>query len=791
MAVMISWLIGTIVLFAGPPEAVMRADFELNAAGKWDLKSLPTAEQVIATDPLVRQYLQEVLAKIAKESPKERWNLNITGQGSFILRVNNEMRTKVSPFKLQTPREGTDAVSKRELLAVVGTPVPQVVVRKELVISIRVHGSREIAAQPVETTLGELERRGLLKEGLSAEERGYRVEVAGPEGAKGSGISWANSKEHDHALRLAAFAFESAKRHELSSTLPSGVEGGDSKPSGDVRAEITKHAHERFQLSGDWKVPDDPNATQKRFEVDVTSRMETSSPWKITVHLQAIEKATIFIDSIRVRGETKDAGDFAFLAEKKTKLEAELADKLGANGKDLLSRHNGHLVTREEYLPWVDEVTKELKAEPKIVEAVAEAKFGTVTFKPVWQPRETELKGSLGWSSDKGLGGSLALSIRNPLWVDNAQLDLSVEAGTEEQGGKFSYGIPYYQSPDGHLTSRLDLTASYVRDDDQKLGAPEDPSLEEERITAAVKNTLRYWFTRIDDAAEKAAAKTKEAAVGWRYSLALETSMGISDTRLDGPQEIRDEVEDGRVLYFLVDAKQRWWRKLRLRDEPGIGATELNWDLRVKKGIEGGLGDFDFFSGNTEVSGTVYFGSKTSRDYLVRLTVGGALVTGSAPVFEEFRLGGESTVRGLEAGERLAREAVYETIEFGISLERLSQIVPGLDKLMPPETEKKGAGSDAREAGPDPKPPGGFDLKGSYLAMFLDHAYIAEESSRKDARKGSRSVESLGAALQIPLGTEDARPGDLRGRLVLGYAWSPDSDIHQYGRVFAAVKLDF
>ena len=165
------------------------------------------------------------------------------------------------------------------------------------------------------------------------------------------------------------------------------------------------------------------------------------------------------------------------------------------------------------------------------------------------------------------------------------------------------------------------------------------------------------------------------------------------------------------------------------------------------------------FASNTSLTGKIYFGDKSSRDFIVRLTVGGALVTGNSPLFEEVRIGGDTIVRGMEEGERTARGLIFDSLQFGVALERPW---PG--------------GSDAL----------GFDLKNVYATLLFDHALITRHGSATPPPPGeSRNFESVGASLEMAL------PGDkTAGSLEFGYAWSPQS-IHDHGRVFTTVRFDF
>jgi len=234
---------------------------------------------------------------------------------------------------------------------------------------------------------------------------------------------------------------------------------------------------------------------------------------------------------------------------------------------------------------------------------------------------------------------------------------------------------------------------------------------------------------------------------------------GLTDVRLTAPPALRPAAEGGQILFLLLDAQQSLRWKFLPPDRHGWGETRLLWNITAKKAFQAGPGDFDYFAGNTSITGKFYFGDKSSRDFNIRLTIGGALITGNSPLFEEFRIGGDTIVRGMEEGERTARGLFFDTVEFGVAVERLW---PG--------------GSAAL----------GFDLKNLYLSLLFDHALITRSGSANPPPPGeSRNFESIGVSLEMAL------PSDkVAGSLEIGYAWSPQS-IHENGRVFTTVRFDF
>jgi hypothetical protein len=288
-----------------------------------------------------------------------------------------------------------------------------------------------------------------------------------------------------------------------------------------------------------------------------------------------------------------------------------------------------------------------------------------------------------------------------------------------------------------------------------------------------VGHTLEFKRVSVDQERKPGSAIENEGALNHAYFAKLTTSAGLSDTRLGAPAELKAEAEGGQVLFLLADLEQQWSRKLRMTGEPGLGESKLVWNIHLKKGFEAGPGDFDFFSGQTAATATAYWGKVNSRDFLIRLTVGGVIITGNSPRFEEFRVGGESTVRGLESGERIARGAVYDTVQAGITVDRL---VSGISQVMKKGKDEKPAANKSGQG------PGGLDLESIYVNLFFDYAYITRRDSQ-DA-DGPRSLEAVGLSVEMRL-PESAGQGSIE----FGYAWSPDS-IHEHGRIFTSARFD-
>ena len=730
-----------------------RVDAAEPAGGYWVFKRLPAPEDVIVPDDAelnaALQNAVKALGSADEDNPRE-WELANGGQ-RFRAALKRHLRAFPNFNVVPPPKGAADAG-----ILVVGISYERrmaPVVRKPIEISVIVRGSSAIGQSPVRTTIGELAAEDDAKlSGLTPEERRVPVFVGATDAARNGAERSARTPDHKLAFETALAAFESAKKNDLSRTQPRALAlatgaryGADEAVISDIRA----HVHAQYELSGSWEVVPADEGGRLPVETD-----GLTAPWKIRIALQAVEDVTFYIRGSRFEDHVVSLEAHPRWRKDIAAIEARVQRHHGTRFDQL----RGRLLTSEEFSKVTQEIQQELEREAKIVSAAVDTAPRSIVFTGFFQPRVTELQASGGYSTDKQLQGTLALTSRN-LLVDESLLKLSLNAGLEKREGEFSFALPYPLSADKRTSSSLDVNASYGKDDDLKLGAADAGGFDEEQFRITLRNTFRFTRESFLTEAADSPAEPQAPRPGRAFSTVLAAAVGLSDTRLDAPEERRAEVESGQVLYLLLDLQQSWRSTLRPRDEPGFGETRLFSNVRAKKGIEAGLADFDFFSGTAQVHGRFYFGAKTSRDFLLQLTAGGALVTGNAPVFEEFRLGGESIVRGLEEGERIARGAVYETAQFGVSLARLW--TQGGSRAL------------------------GVDLSTVYLNVFFDHAYVARRGSRNPQHGATRSLEAIGASIEVALPSET-----VLGALELGYAWSPDS-IHDNGRVFTHVRLDF
>lgn len=730
-------------------EVGWRAEGE--AGGYWVLKRLPRPEEVIAPDPL-KTALQKAITSIrdADKTNHQEWNLKRRDPANFVVALTKALPAYVDVAVRSQPEPGSQSgvveiVAPSQQAADTGPSVT----RKAIEISIVVRGSTAIARQPVITTIGNIAAHGLGEVGeITPEEAQIKVLVHPTDAISPQAVAWADSPDHRHAFAAAIAAFKSAKANNLSANQPFGPESqrnGDLNKADDlVQADIDSYVKREFGLPGDWQPVPPEDLARKRLET-----VYGPGPWKIRIALQAVGDVTFRIRGSRIEGNIESLEAHPGWASDIAALEHKIQEREGG-----FAALRGRLLTNDDYLSAAKEIRRDVELEHRVINALVETGERTISVTGEFLPRVTDLEAGVGYSTDKQLSGSVSLTSRNAI-VDDSLLKLSAVVGMEKQTGEFSYALPYFVSHDGRSSATLDINASYGKDNDLLLGTPQFDGFDEQRFAGSIRNTFHFTTERADADASPA----PELRPSQIYALMVAASAGLSDSRLTAPPELRAQTESGQILFLLLDAQQSFRSKLRPREQRGLGEIQLLWNATAKKAFKAGPGDFDFFASNTSVTGTIYFGDRSSRDFIVRLTIGGAFVTGNNPVFEEYRIGGDTIVRGMEEGERTARGLIFDSLQFGVALERLW---PG--------------GSDAL----------GFGLKNFYATLLFDHALITRQGSAVPPPPGeSHNFESVGVSLEMAL------PGNkAAGSLEFGYAWSPQS-IHDHGRVFTTVRFNF
>jgi hypothetical protein len=749
--------------WASVPVVKVSAKPVRNSSGafQWQLTTLPSDADILTVDPILRPQLLRNLAFIRAHD----------GHGAYnaLRQFQNTLARGISRFEWDVPPDPKSA--QDQLLPVLSAtfppaPPPQAA---QLKIEVKVEGSDQITKNPVSTTIGAMQAHGVNGlPALTPEDQRTVVTVSGPDGVGANPMSWNASPEHAIACDAAVAAFVSAKTSRLKDQDPQALgsqPGLPPLPSEAVRSAVATYINRTFTLLGTWQpIPGN---------LELGARYDRSSrTWVVSVPLLAVGNVTFQIIGLKANKDLTwkeftetnwyAADPAAFEADKK-KVEAQMTASLQGVFDELqhtlvdetqFALHKGRIETI---------VRQKSATEPPVV--VNPSGTSDLVVQAVRVPTVTTFSIGGGYSNDKHLFGSLTGSIAK----NGMSGSLSAEAGEKKQDGTLSYSLPgYFNSDDRRWSAGLDITGNFTHATDLQLNQPNSPGTDTDNVTAEVANTLK--FTSLDGTAAEAAASKG------LYQAALETAAGYSDVSWNQHGATASPLQSGGVLYLRLGLNQEWLRTFSQADKPGPGSLDLLLALHVKEGIDAGPGKFGFTSLGGSLTTTFYFGPVTPTDYFLRAIVGGGAMVGTAPVSEEFELGGNNIMRGLDQDERTARGLAWQSLEAGVSLETLLRLLPAAVAALQPTADQQ----TLQMQNP---------LKSIYLTGFSEFAEITQTSVNQIQHLPS-SLQSYGSALELHWTTPNLTGSGKSGttQLRLGYAWSPEST-HSHGMFFTDVSI--
>jgi hypothetical protein len=253
-----------------------------------------------------------------------------------------------------------------------------------------------------------------------------------------------------------------------------------------------------------------------------------------------------------------------------------------------------------------------------------------------------------------------------------------------------------------------------------------------------------------------------------RHLFALKPAFEISFLNADSPQVARSE-QEGQISYVSIAPSYRFAYDL----EPSQGTRgfhDITFENNLLVGIAGRHLGGDFSYDTIEASGTIetHFGFKDTRELFVRGIAGATTVSSGVPLQRQLQPGGGDYVRGLERGEVLARSVLWQQLITGMSFSGIWKRIHRQQQSHP--------GSDNS----GPKLP--FDPNESYVTLFLDHAWSGNSTSFSRTLTSGKSLKGFGIAAELDR---------LQGKFdfTIGYAFSPQSELHQKGLVFTSIKF--
>lgn len=407
------------------------------------------------------------------------------------------------------------------------------------------------------------------------------------------------------------------------------------------------------------------------------------------------------------------------------------------------------------------------------------------------RPLGIEAEVGVAYSTTENVTGNAAVTLKNllrrtPRTLDDPYdvLDVKGRAGPQVRGMEGTWDIPLTR-PRDPFTAGVRAVGDYRQDDRTAFEGLSSGTVEASEWSTEVTLRAAYDSHSLADHlrrdAEDPARRRFEILPSLESGLRYEGSWINDAPATTGLEDGSLPVWRGRLGTVLI------W-DLYQPHRAGIGEVEVEAAARWDQGFDSGDGDFDYSQWQAAGLVKVLFGWEDARDWVFRqsLTTGGS--HGRLPDLSQFRLGGGQPVRGLQEGERSGRSMVATATELGINLGRLVRrparsTTSGQESGAGAEGGEDGTGEEGGKGGDSPL---GF-LEGMYLTAFFDWGRTSPEGSAGDAWEGGRSATGFGVLLEVPKQALGRRFGSLS----VGYAYSPDSELHRGGVFVVSAGFPF
>ncbi len=751
----------------GKAENALRAAFtgkavsEKNGAPEafhWVLDALPTPDDVLITDPTVKARLIEMIPKL-NDRPEHGachvWVLEKNNQCSFTTAITLQFAAIGTKFEftapavplIRLPSQATPSASA-VLRASYLTNPDRVV--SSLCLVVTTEPQAEVCSNPdpssESTTVGALAPAYGIS-GLSAEIQKIQIRIHLPEAnpaTNGPGEPLTKDRMRQQLQDVAIAAFKVAQSFDL---LP----GAKNPEARQEKAENQILATYSIDHSN-WPAP----------KVTYGPIQENSSDYQLTI------KDLHFVGSARV---VATPGSVTGVNT------AQIEAKLSQASKQVDHRFQDSLNSLQGVIPTNDavwKVARQIATAPEITGAVVPfANQGDLEFQGDhrWMFSSLDAKGDIGLAanphelisgdtqfSESNLGGfvhTTALTLHGGPELQQSNLDFDI---TRSLGGhdQFTYGFH--------------LNGTYLRDQNQRFGYLAGPKFIDEEWGP----TPKLFFELIP------------VSASGKFS---------SDTRIDIPLEFRHFGIQAPEAYPLL--LNRGWvtaftpsvRQLLGYDfsrfgpnavpRGGLGEVKVLFtgDAALARPGLGGTFTFDRYEATAQAE--IFWGITRTNDFLVRYSRGLGTSTAATPLFELFRLGGSSNVRGIEEGEFVGRNIVFDQSEFGINAQSLWQWVT---------RKSKTAAAAGQSAAPQLNTLlSGLGITSIFLNGFYDRGRVIDITSLGDLLDLRHSMHGAGFDVEF----RGLRVKNKRANLSLGYARSPESILHTKGVFISSLSIDF
>jgi hypothetical protein len=442
------------------------------------------------------------------------------------------------------------------------------------------------------------------------------------------------------------------------------------------------------------------------------------------------------------------------------------------HGESFRRRMTGDIVRAEQ----VSRAVYELKNDPyvKDVHFTYEKHRLVFTISTRTVGKGVALSAGGGYSPEKNGYGTFAGTLDN-LFARGDRVDTNVVLGPNIANVSLSATIPETPHPFNAGFHFLGLTAggAYQFNDKahyQVAGA--DLTKDQQKmLTGSIKLGLDS-FSAHDLALWPDASIPHRKRIQHLLTLTPSYEIGLLTTT---DRKTQQKLTDGQITAFSAQPAYVLDWDLRSNNcSCGLSELRLQLNSTLTKGGRWLGGDFAYDAVQASGSFELTFGTREPYEYLLRGRAGAGSASRGTPLPRLFQIGGPDYVRGLERGEITGNTLLWQQAEAGPSLTKLWSWIQALR----PGHKKPAACADATS----PQLP--FNLRTSYLALFYDHARVAQGTSLPNVLdpSASASLQGYGAALEL---------GKVKNvmNISLGYGYSPQSQLHRHGVMFVGVTL--
>jgi len=392
------------------------------------------------------------------------------------------------------------------------------------------------------------------------------------------------------------------------------------------------------------------------------------------------------------------------------------------------------------------------------------------------------LKLGASYSPEDNVAGNISGDENNFLGFGEIA-KLSYNGGPQTQRIRFNFDRPFETSgSSGWHVKSFNINVQYFADKDQRFANLTPEEIEAREVGSEARFSFNYDSFSVLDHAATDCIGNEDRKRTRIYLLATPLlnfrDINIKDddvlftvTKIDPDLLPRARTQ---ATTLSLDGNMGFTHDFRHRDRAGLGLLNFALQGRVQRAIDWLGGDYKYNKMQGTLTSEVFFGSISSKDFFLRHNHVMGRSTRGTPVFELFRLGGPNTVRGMEEGEFIGRKLSAEQFEFGINTLVFWHLVtrkPVSDSLL-----KDPCADEQQSALP-------LDISNSYLKVFYDRGRISDPDSFPGSPDFKKVASGYGIAFEI------RRLGGQNINLSIGYAHSPQSELHKKGTLYTGVSL--